>query len=72
MIAFSKVDGYAWQNEYRFCFSLTDALMYGKTSQQVKIPNHKPGTAVPAPPPVPRQYPLTIKPLGDICTFYHY
>jgi len=72
MIAFSKVDGYAWQDEYRFCFSLTDALMYGKTSQQVKIPNQKPGTAVPPAPPVPRQYPLTIKLLGDICTLYQY
>ncbi len=72
MIAFSKLDGYAWQDEYRFCFSLTDALKYGKTSQQVKIPHQKPGTAIPAPPPIPRQYPLTIKPLGDICTLYRY
>jgi hypothetical protein len=72
MIAFSKVDGYAWQDEYRFCFSLTDALKYGKTSQQVKIPNQPPGTAVPPSPPVPREYPLTVKPLGDICELFKY
>lgn len=24
MIAFSKIDGYRWQDEYRFCFSITD------------------------------------------------
>ena len=72
MIAFSKVDTYSWQDEYRFCFSLTDALEYGKTSQQVKIPHQTPGTAVPPPPPIPRQFPLTTKPLDDICTLYQY
>ena len=44
MIAFSKVDGYSWQDEFRFVFSLTDALKYGNTAQQVTIPNQKPRT----------------------------
>jgi hypothetical protein len=72
MIAFSKVDGYAWQDEYRFCISLTDALKYGKTSQQVRIPNQPSGTALPPPPPLPREYPMTVKALGDICKIFKY
>jgi hypothetical protein len=68
MIAFSKVDSYEWQDEYRFCFSLTDALKFGQTKQQITIPNLPPGNAVPPTPPVPRSYPLQIRPLGDICT----
>ena len=38
MIAFSKVDGYSWQDEFRFVFSLTDALKYGKTAQKLTMP----------------------------------
>ncbi len=67
MIAFSKADGFAWQDEYRFCFSFTDALKYGQTKQHVTIPNQPPGTAVPTPQPTPRAYPLTIKTIKDIC-----
>ena len=70
MIAFSKVaETYGWQDEYRFCFSLTDALKYGKTVHQVRIPSQLPG-APPAAPPLPRaafKYPLAVGSLGDIC-----
>ena len=72
MIAFSKVDDYAWQDEYRFCFSIADALKYGQTQQQLVIPNQPPGNAVPPPPPEPRQYPLHIKAIHDICTLHRY
>ena len=73
MIAFSKVaETYDWQDEYRFCFSLTDAMAYGKTVQRIIIPNQAPGTALPPPPNVPREYPLTIRPLGDICELFKY
>ena len=67
MIAFTKNNEYEWQDEYRFCFSLTNALTYGQTKQQVMIPNQAPGTALPPPPPVLRSYPLTIKALHDVC-----
>jgi hypothetical protein len=72
MIAFSKVDGYAWQDEYRFVFSLTDALKYGATAQKVVIPNQPPGTALPPAPPVPHQKCLTVKSLGDICKLHKF
>ena len=41
-ITFEKVDCYSWQDEYRFAVSFTDALDFGKTSQQLQIP--APGT----------------------------
>lgn len=72
MIAFSKADGYSWQDEFRFVFSLTDALKYGSTAQQVTIPNQPPGTAIPRPAPVPRDYPMNVKALGDICKLHKY
>src|SRR5258708_17981131 len=49
MIAFSKVESYAWQDEYRYVFSVTDALKYGTTTQRAVIPNQPPGTALPPP-----------------------
>ena len=67
MIAFTKSNDYKWQDEYRFCFSLSSVLTYGQTKQQVMIPNQIPGPALPPPPPVPRSYPLTINALHDIC-----
>ena len=72
MIAFSKVNGYQWQDEYRFCFSLTDALAYGKTVRNVTIPGQPPGDA---PPPAPRaafKHALSIKSLADICDLIKY
>ncbi len=56
MIAFSKIDSYAWQDEFRYVFSITDALKYGSTQQTIVIPNQPPGTAVPPPSPEPRNY----------------
>jgi hypothetical protein len=37
-ITFEKIDCYSWQDEYRFAFSITGALDFEKTSQQVQIP----------------------------------
>jgi hypothetical protein len=71
MITFSKVDTYAWQDEFRFAFSITDALKYGKTAQKVIIPNQPPGTALPPPPPFPHDYPtMKVKSLGSICKLH--
>jgi hypothetical protein len=71
MIAFSKVDGYSWQDEFRFAFSLTGALKYGNTAQRVVISNQPPGSAPPPPPPVPRDYPIMqVKSLSSICKLH--
>jgi hypothetical protein len=70
MIAFSKVDGYTWQDEYRFVFSLTDALQYGKTAQQLKIPGPNPDIKPVPVVRVPREYPLTAVSLRDICKLH--
>jgi hypothetical protein len=72
MIAFSKVDGYSWQDEFRFVFSLTDALTYGSTTHEVTIPKQPPGTAVQPPPPVPHRYSMKVKAIEDICRLYKY
>lgn len=70
MIAFSKIDAYAWQDEFRYVFSLTNALKYGSTQQKIVIPNQRPGTAVPPPPPEPREYFMKVKSLGSICKLH--
>lgn len=41
-ITFEKIDRYSWQDEYRFAWSITDALDFGNTLLQVEIP--APGT----------------------------
>jgi hypothetical protein len=70
-IAFSKVEeGYSWQDEFRFVFTLGDALHHGNTAQKVVIPNQPPGTALPPPPPIPRHYDIKVKALGSICKLH--
>ncbi len=73
MIAFSKnADDYDWQDEYRFCFSFTDALQHGKATQTLTIPGPNPD-AKPVPVVrVPREHPLTIKSLRDICKLHNF
>jgi hypothetical protein len=70
MIAFSKLERYAWQDGSRLVFSLTDALQYGNTAQQVKIPGPLPGIPQIPISTVSREYHLTVKALGDICKLH--
>ena len=69
-IAFEKLDSYSWQDEYRFAFSTTDALGFGKTSQQVQIP--APATELPKPTTIaePREYNIRTRSLRDICRIH--
>jgi len=70
-ITFEKTDCYSWQDEYRFAFSITDALDFGNTSQQLQIP--APGTTeLPKPITIlePREYNLTTPSLRDICRIH--
>ncbi len=70
MIAFSKVDGYSWQDDFRYVLSITDALKSGSTAQKIVIPNQPPGTAAPPPPPEPREYFMKVKALASICKLH--
>ena len=70
MIAFSKIDSYAWQDEFRYAFSTTDALKYGSTQQKIVIPNQTSGTVVAPRPPEPREYFMKVKSLGSICKLH--
>jgi hypothetical protein len=70
-ITFEKIDCYSWQDEYRFAFSITDALAFGKTSQQLQIP--APGTTELSKPitiPEPREYKMTTPSLRAICRIH--
>ena len=70
-ITFEKLDCYSWQDEYRFAFSITDALDFRNTSLQVQIP--APGTTeLPKPImiPEPRECDLTTRSLRDICRIH--
>lgn len=70
-ITFEKIDCYSWQDEYRFAFSSTDALAFGKTSQQLQIP--APGTTELSKPiaiPKPREFNMTTRDLQDICRIH--
>jgi hypothetical protein len=70
-ITFEKIDSYSWQDEYRFAFSTTGALAFGKTSQQLQIP--APGsTELPKAIsiPEPRKHDVTTRNLRDICRIH--
>ena len=70
-ITFEKTDCYSWQDEYRFAFSTTDALAFGKTSQQVQIPapgNTELPKAITIP--GPREHDVTSRSLRDICRIH--
>ena len=70
-ITFEKIDCYSWQDEYRFAFSITDALAFGKTSQQLQIP--APGTTD-SPKPItihePSECNMLTRSLRDICRIH--
>lgn len=70
LITFSKIDTYAWQDEYRYAFSLTDALKYGSTLQHVVIASQPPGDAVAPPLPAPHHYDIKVKTLGSVCKLH--
>ncbi len=71
MIAFAKTDDYAWQNEYRFVFSETDALEYGSTVHKLVFPITEPHNFPPTPPPPPgRDYLIKVKELSSICKLH--
>jgi hypothetical protein len=70
-ITFEKIDCYSWQDEYRFAFSITDALDFGKTSQQIQIP--APGsTELPKQSTIaePPECHLNTRSLRDICRIH--
>ena len=68
MIATSKLNSYAWQDEYRLVFSLTDALGFekvttrlvrGKVQEAPRLAEH-------------HQYPLKTGNLRDICRLHEF
>jgi len=70
-ITFEKIESYSWQDEYRFAFSVTDALDFENTSQQIQIP--APGTTeLPKPSTIaaPPEHKLTTRSLRDICRIH--
>ena len=68
MIATSKLDSYAWQDEFRLVFSLTDALGFENVAVCLKHGNAR----------KPRNqaehhcYPLSAGSLRDICRLHEF
>jgi hypothetical protein len=68
LIAISKIDGYAWQDEFRLIFSVTDALGFEKVAVRVtqgsgrKSPNTDDHQC----------YPVTACNLRDICRLHEF
>lgn len=66
LIATSKLDSYAWQDEFRLVFSLTDALGFEKVNVRIvqgnarKAPNHAEH----------HSYPVSAGSLRDICQLH--
>jgi len=67
-IATSKLDHWAYQNEYRFLFSLTDALGFEKV--ELRLIDRK--NRSPAKPAEHLTHPLTVRPLRDICILHDF
>jgi hypothetical protein len=63
LIATSKFDDYSWQSEYRFVFSLTDALGFEKVTTVLRSDHTMPDANAMA----HSDYPLKTRSLGDIC-----
>lgn len=61
-IAFSKFDSFAWQDEFRLIFSLTDALEYGNTQHHIIIGKEQEEAA-----PQTEPIHIDIGDLSDIC-----
>jgi hypothetical protein len=67
-IATSKLDSYAWQDEYRLLFCLTDALAFEKVDLRLVQDN-----AGKAPkPPEHREYLVKAPSLRDICRLHEF
>jgi len=67
-IATSKLDSYAWQDEFRLVFSVTDALGFGKVAARVTPSSDRT-------PPNPSEhhcYPVTAGSLRDICRLHEF
>ena len=69
MIATSKLDGYAWQNEFRLVFSLTDALEFEKVDTRLVHDSHP---REPAKPDEQHSYSVNAKILLDICRVHEF
>ncbi len=65
-IATSKLDGYAWQDEFRLVFSVTDALGFEKVAMRVTQDNVR----KPPNPPEHHCFPVTAASLSDICRLH--
>ena len=69
MIAMSKLDTYAWQDEFRLVFSLTDALSFEKVDVRLVHQNN------PKDPPKPAEhhsYEVSAQNLRDICRLHDF
>jgi hypothetical protein len=69
MIALSKLDSYAWQDEFRLVFSPTDALSFEKVETRLVHKNH------PREPPKPAEhhcYEVSAQNLRDICRLHRF
>lgn len=69
MIATSKLDSYAWQNESRLVFSLTDALTFEKVDIRLV---HRSNPREPAKPDEHHEYLVNAQSLGDICRVHEF
>jgi len=63
LIATSKVEGYSWQDEYRFIFSPTDALVFENVNLQIRMGEKQSST----PTEHPHQRIQTKRNLRDFC-----
>jgi len=68
VIATSKFDSYAWQDEFRLVFSVTDALGFEKVVMRVSHGNNR----QPPNPGEHHRYPVTAGNLLDICQLHEF
>ena len=69
MIATSKLDTYAWQNEFRLVFSFTDALEFEKVDTRLV---HRSNPREPAKPDEHEKHLVNAQSLRDICTIHEF
>lgn len=69
VIATSKLDSYAWQDEFRLVFSLTDALDFEKVNTQLIHDSHPREAPKPA---EHRLYHVKAQSLRDICKLHEF
>lgn len=68
-IATSKLDSYAWQNEFRLVFSPTDALGFERVDTRLV---HRSNPREPAMPTEHHSYPVNAQSLHDICRVHEF